>query len=261
MKLEATTKEECEETVNEEEDLTEDEFIRKWVQEGTHLASGSHGAVILHADGKRILKVPKAMSDPERYSENRASAHIMYMKHEVEMYKFIEGLPGVLPVLNSEKRTKCIEMPYMRQGTIAAYLKRVGKATKKQVSQWIVAIGETLIRLHEKGVAFNDLHTGNILLDDDLVPYICDLGLAEFLGSEESPGDVERTEVADLVEITYKLVTGAHERMEIYEDESLESIFLGPVLLEAIDGYHATMESFIAAVKVWLEENPDAQNA
>ncbi|THH28471.1 hypothetical protein EUX98_g5716 [Antrodiella citrinella] len=105
---------------------------------------------------------------------------------EVGLWKALDHR-HVLPLLGAsadalKNRPMCMVMPWMRQGTIRDRVhtgQRQGGIADvhhiESVSEWIAA---GLEYIHSKGIVHGDLHGGNILIDDDYMMRITDLGMS-----------------------------------------------------------------------------------
>ncbi|KAI0070106.1 kinase-like protein [Panus rudis PR-1116 ss-1] len=100
--------------------------------------------------------------------------------------------PNVLPFLGYHdiviERTSGLGLvsPWRRQGHILAYVERLeGEGKKAPLAKLFRDIARGLTYLHDMSIAHGDLHAGNILITDDGVAQIADLGTAKYLDNSQ----------------------------------------------------------------------------
>lgn len=102
--------------------------------------------------------------------------------HEVEMlwkcrYHF------VLPLLGfTVKEPYAIVMPYLSHGSLWDYVREdnpIGRLDATQKTLIAIGIAYGMSHLHEANIVHRDLKSMNILLDDRMLPFICDFGIAK----------------------------------------------------------------------------------
>lgn len=78
--------------------------------------------------------------------------------------------------------------PYMPSGCLKDYVskKSAVKLTPTQLTKIAMGIAHGMIVVHENNIIHRDLKTANILMDEHLLPKICDFGIARFEGIGES---------------------------------------------------------------------------
>ena len=73
-----------------------------------------------------------------------------------------------------------IVTPYISNGSLFDYVSSRSNKNLSPTSKTLIAMGISygMMKLHEHGIIHRDLKSPNILLDDKLLPYICDFGIA-----------------------------------------------------------------------------------
>jgi len=90
--------------------------------------------------------------------------------------------PNIVPLLGVATifgPTLGVVFPWMSHGTLHSFLEnKMPVLTMVERLQLVYGIGSGLEYLHSNGVFHGDLHSGNVLIDEDQIPRISDLGLA-----------------------------------------------------------------------------------
>ncbi|KAG6827642.1 hypothetical protein H0H92_011008 [Tricholoma furcatifolium] len=98
---------------------------------------------------------------------------------EMQVWKSLSH-PNILPFIgvtrNIASPTPGLVSPWMEKGNIAQYLTTTPSVDRLQLMK-SVALG--MMYLHENKVVHGDLHTANVLVDDEGSPRIADFGLSE----------------------------------------------------------------------------------
>ena len=82
--------------------------------------------------------------------------------------------------------TPYLVMEYVEGGSLAEQLKTTSPIAPRKAAQLALDVTEAIRHAHEHGVIHRDLKPGNILLDDDSQPHVCDFGLARKLDPTET---------------------------------------------------------------------------
>src|SRR5205085_5955040 len=84
-----------------------------------------------------------------------------------------------------ETKEYMIVMQYANNGSLLSYLdQNVNKLTWNMKLEYLKQIADYLWSIHGAGLVHCDLHSGNIVLDDDML-LICDLGLSQSVNSRQ----------------------------------------------------------------------------
>jgi len=120
-----------------------------------------------------------------------------------------------------------IVTPFITNGSLFDYLlPNSRKPPLSPTNKTLIAMGVAygMMKLHEKGIIHRDLKSPNILLDDRLLPYICDFGIAR-----ESSQDAQLTK--DIGTINWM----APEQMESHTYTNKVDVYsYGMILYEMI---------------------------
>ena len=84
-----------------------------------------------------------------------------------------------------------IVMQYADNGSLLSYLdQNINKLTWRMKRNYLMSIAIYLSQIHHKGLVHCDLHGGNIVLNDNNTPWICNLGLSRSVNSRESNSNI-----------------------------------------------------------------------
>ena len=87
---------------------------------------------------------------------------------------------------NPETNEYIIVMEYANNGNLLYYLdQNINQLTWMDKLQYLTSIVCDLRTVHSMGLVHCDLHGGNIVLYDNDMPLICDLGLSQSVNSHE----------------------------------------------------------------------------
>src|SRR6185369_7876488 len=86
-----------------------------------------------------------------------------------------------------ETKDYMIVMEYANNGSLLSYLdQNINNLTWKMKLEYLRDIAWYLNIIHNMGLVHCDLHSGNIVLNDNNTPLICDFGLSQSVNSRES---------------------------------------------------------------------------
>lgn len=205
------------------------------------------------SDGKQVvIKILKILD----YNQKA----VMRFKKEIEILSKIDH-PNIIKILEFGVNDDYVfyVMPYFKKGDLFSYIKEfsLDKITSKKL---IIDLIHGLSELHKHGIIHRDLKPHNILLSDNDIPVIADLGVAkdlstageitmkgELLGtpyymSPEQFTDMNidyRSDIYSLGVIFYELLTGklpytGETLMEIVYNQSYEKM---PLLSDDLKQY------------------------
>jgi len=104
------------------------------------------------------------------------------MVHEIQISELASGHENVVgfkgaDVTRGGKIYMYVE--YCEKGSLSDMIKGVMTLKNAIIIQYAKGVAKGLQHLHSKGIIHNDLHSGNVLLDEDHTPKISDFGLAK----------------------------------------------------------------------------------
>ena len=103
-------------------------------------------------------------------------------------YSFL-SIYGVMQ--DPETKEYMIVMQYANNGSLLSYLdKNINILTWKMKLTCLKDIAHYLSTIHTTGLVHCDLHGGNIVLNDNDTPLICDLGLSRSVNSHEPDSNI-----------------------------------------------------------------------
>jgi len=165
-------------------DLT-DQIVR---DSAIRTAGGAFGDVYkcrcTNASGSSSLVAVKtlrhfASEDPEENQKKKV------LRRELGLLKRLEH-PNIVPLLGVTKGFGPIPgvvFPWMSNGSLHSFLKNKGQTlTLVERLQLLQGIGSGLEYLHSIPVFHGDLHSGNVLIDEEHSPRISDFGLSSTIG-------------------------------------------------------------------------------
>lgn len=138
--------------------------------------------------------------------------------------------PNIVEVIHTdfEAATPIIVMSYVANGSLADFIAKNGPLPLKTVLKIALEIADALTRAHHLNILHRDLKPGNILLNKDLTPYLCDFGLAHIKGEDR------------LTKLEYIVGTISYMSPEVlnYEvlDEKTDIWGFGVILYEMLTG-------------------------
>ena len=197
----------------------------RYVIQGT-LGSGGFGRVYVAEDEelKRLvaLKIPKLSGRSQAMS-------FQACKREAQTVAALE-IPGVVPIYDigvENDGTVYIVSKYIRGRDLYSLMDRGGLERKKGI-ELVRDVALTLHRVHLESIIHRDIKPGNILVDEEGVPWVSDFGLAlrptefgktqgitgtlRYMSPEQVRGESHlvdgRSDLFSLGVILYELVTG-----------------------------------------------------
>lgn len=114
-----------------------------------------------------------------------ADAKVKGSENEIEIYQRLNDIEGVVKihlmvVAYSWKTLKSYQLYFMKnysEGTLEEALLD-NRLNERQKFSIVFRLIDILIEVHARNVSHNDLKLGNVLLDDNLMPYLADFGLS-----------------------------------------------------------------------------------
>lgn len=146
------------------------------------LGKGGMAVVYLAFDPKfkrqvaiKVLLQERVTDERSRQRFYREAQAIAQLEHRaiVPVYDYgdFEGQPYLV-------------MRYMPGGSLKDYIKRKKHLNLGEATQILARLAPALDKAHHQGIVHRDLKPGNILLDEDGLPYLSDFGIAKIIESE-----------------------------------------------------------------------------
>jgi eukaryotic-like serine/threonine-protein kinase len=142
------------------------------------LGAGGMGTVLLAEDellGRRVaLKRMNAGGDARGLSRLRREALVgASVSHS--------NLVSIYDIVTSEDGDQMIVMEYVRGEALSEALKRSGKLSESEALRVLVGVSSALDVIHRQGIVHRDVKPANILLADEGMVKLADLGIASTL--------------------------------------------------------------------------------
>jgi serine/threonine protein kinase len=153
------------------------------------LGEGGNGFVWLALNAQEDKAAIKILAKLETANKEKTYARF---KNEVYVMQANSDIEGLLPIIEAylpdeiDNETPWYVMPIAI--TLDAYL--TGKSFEVAV-QAVLAIGELLIKLHEREISHRDIKPANILVKDDKF-YLADFGLVDYPNKDDLTGTGEQ---------------------------------------------------------------------
>ena len=150
------------------------------------LGEGGFGEVwkVVHKPTGKICALKKLFVD--KNDEDDRDLIDMYVR-EVQILAQCKHLFLLRLIGFSITKPYFIVTPYIKNGSLYDYVKSGSRKTPLEPTNLtIIAMGVAygIMKLHKKGIIHRDLKSPNILLDDKLLPYICDFGISRSRSSK-----------------------------------------------------------------------------
>lgn len=201
-------------------DITEYKRVRS-------LGSGGFGNVFLYKKGELLVAAKFIPSSNEKNQTifERETENLRSLVHP-----FIVPIRGYsLPSINNDYNFVII-MEHVAGGSLASIMDNSPDwfdTTAKTIIIYGIALGMSYV--HSKGIIHCDLKPGNVLLDNDHMPRICDFGSSRLFLNEKTP--------------TLPSFTARYGAPEIYKEqaynEKIDVYSFGVILYELVTGKSA----------------------
>lgn len=169
------------------------------------LGRGGNRLVILR-DGIAV-KVPLRTGDEEETTKSVEAIH-----HEQKVYKRLSSVVRITPVIRIYPKET--HLSFMKNGSLEDLLKHVHPSTEGQL-EWFIEIARTVSKIHLMRTLLRDIHSGNILMDDNWKPIICDFGEAKLFrittpveDMEDESGYTIKDDICSLGHLYHEIIVG-----------------------------------------------------
>lgn len=108
----------------------------------------------------------------------RSKADDSLIQHEVEVSRFLEGVRGVAPILDSGRDDRYRNRAFLVRPYYRMTLQDAGRMGAPDAASTGLSLAETLSDLHDRDVVHGDIKPGNIALDVDGQVVVIDLSTA-----------------------------------------------------------------------------------
>lgn len=227
-------------TVNTKTEPLSLEALNTILRNARRVDQGQWG--VIYRLGDRVFKIPHSYLTPGAIQVRESITLQPHFEIERLCYSRLANTPGFVRVRSSS--VYYIEMDYLAVGSLQNYLLMDPEPESRQVAKWFLQVAKSLGKLHRRGIAFGDLHMGNILLADNLDAVLCDLGGAYLISDRRDGAKMVKRDLVFLGEAFWEIITGeTHD--EIDNRRTIQNLFMGEFIDRCVDmvrGYRDTAE-------------------